>query len=145
MISTELKLEMFEQMSGVKPMACFDENEHLITFVVPKDELGKALGKGAANAAKIRLAVGGKIRMVEYGSTLAEFVKNICSPLKVQVSNGIGEFFGVVTVLTDTYEERGRLIGKFASVLRNNEKIVKHFYPALKEIRVEQKPIEVEL
>lgn len=139
MISNDLKVVIFERMTGVVPLACFDENTHLVTFVVAKGLLAKALGKGAANAAKVKLAIGLPVRIIEAGETLAEFAKNVCLPIEADVKINQFEDLQIVTLSVATFELRGRLIGTKAGILRNNEKIVKHFFPELKEIRVEQK------
>lgn len=139
MISNELKMEIFEKMTGTRPLACFDENTHLTTFVVAKGLLTKTLGKGAANASKVKLALATPVRIIESAENLADFSKNVCLPIDVKVSVEKVDDFEIVTIFVPTFELRGRLIGRQAGILRNNEKIVKHFFSSLKELKVEHR------
>jgi len=144
MISNELKVDIFEKMTGIIPLKCFDDNAHLVMFIVAQGHLKQALGKGASHAAKVKLAIGLPVKIIEIASTLEQFCKNVCLPIVVETKSEIVDNLAVVTLITETYELRGRLIGRDAGILRSNEKVVKHFFPQLKEIKVEQKIGEIE-
>jgi len=126
-------MSMFESMTRSKLKDCF-ENKGTVVFVVMPGEIGKAIGKGAVNIKRIEGMLKKKIRVIEFNEDLAAFVKNVIMPNKAE-NISYGE--GVVTITPTDSRSRGYLIGRAAEILRNNEEIVKRYFPELKEIKVE--------
>lgn len=127
---------VFEQVTKAKVRDCFDDNEHLITFVVDSGELPKAIGKGAVTVAKLKKMLNKNLRVIEYNANITEFIKNVAKPIALV---GVVKQPGDVYVMQVTeHKDRGYLIGRNASILRNNEKIVQRYFPELKELKVEE-------
>lgn len=137
MISNANKLEMFKSICETDAIACFDNNSHLITFVVKFGDLETALGKNSANAAKLKLALGKNVRIIEYNKSALEFVRNVCLPIKLTKVYVPIDKKGLIVAYVKKFEDRGRLIGRQAAILRNNESIVNYFFPEILEVRIE--------
>lgn len=108
------------------------KNEDLYIFIVQEGEIGKAIGKKAANVRKLENVLKRKVRVIEYSNDLERFVRNVIMPLrveKVEIEDAI-----VILHTSDT-KTRGYLIGRAASNLRNTESIVKRHFP-IDEIKV---------
>lgn len=125
-------MNMFESITRARVKDCF-ENKNAIVFVVEEGEIGKALGKNASNVKRIEGMLKKKIRVIEFNSDIARFVRNVIMPNK---ANEIVYEEGIVTITPTDPQSRGYLIGRAAEVLRNNEEIVKRYFPELKEIKV---------
>lgn len=136
-ISIELMkfMAMFESVTRVNIKDCFiDESNKMLTFIVPAGQIGKAVGKAAGNVKKIEKRLNRKIKVAEYSTDVASFIKSLLFPLKV---NGVSELDeGIFVVEPIDIKTRGMIIGRAASNLRNLEKIVRRFYD-VKEIKVQ--------
>jgi N utilization substance protein A len=128
----ELKIMgMLEQMSRVTPKDVIFEEERII-FIVPEGEIAKAIGKAGANVKKLENLSKKKIKIAEFNTDLATFVKNLVAPLEIR---GV-ELDGETAVITaKDHTTRGKLIGRSAVHLRAYESIIKRYFP-IKELKV---------
>lgn len=69
-------IALFEKMTGATVKDCLDEPDRL-TFVVPEPDLGKAIGKKAANLLQAKEALKRDVEIVGYDADAAKFVRNI--------------------------------------------------------------------
>jgi len=124
-------ISLFEKITraGVKDL--FFQNDQPI-FVVFEGDLRKALGRDNSTLKKIERLLKKKIKIVEYSSSLLQFVLNVIAPIKVA---DIKEEDNKIIISSKDTKTRGYLIGRAAQNLRNNEKIVKNYYD-IDEIRV---------
>lgn len=109
---------------------CFKEGE-IFYCVVEKGDIGKAIGKGGINIKRIGEAVKRKVRIIEYGETPAELVRNLIFPTKVEE---IKEEDGAVLIVGGDRQTKGLLIGRGGSNLGFLNKVVKRFFEA--EVKV---------
>jgi len=123
-------ISLFQAMTRVSVKDCIKDDE--IIFIVGEGELGRAIGKGGANARRIAAALKRKIKIVEFSNQLFTFIKNLIQPLRVE---NIEENNGVVTLAAPDMTTRGYLIGRGGSSLRLLKERVKRHFP-IKEIRV---------
>jgi len=108
------------------------KRDEIYIFIVQQGEIGKAIGKKAANVRKLENILKKKIRVIEYNEDLEKFIRNVVMPLnlaKVEIEDA------VVTIHSPDTKTRGYLIGRSASHLRNTENIVKRYFP-IDEIKV---------
>ncbi len=124
-------ISLFEKITRANVKDLFFHNDQPI-FVVSEGELRKALGRENFNLKKIEGLLKKRIKIIEYSSSLLQFVLNVIAPIKVADIKEEGS--KVILVSKDT-KTRGYLIGRAAETLRSNEKIVKKYYP-IEEIRV---------
>lgn len=124
-------MTLFETVtrSHVKDMII---REDALIFIVMPGEIGKAIGKKAANIKKLEKISKKKIRIIEYSEDLEKFARNVVMPLKV---NNIDIEGKIVTMTSPDSQTRGLLIGRAAVNLRNFESIVKRYFD-IDEIKV---------
>jgi len=129
-------IKVFEDVTRAKVRDCFDDNEHLTTFVVDKGELPKAIGKGAVTVAKLKKMLNKNLRVIEFNDSIVEFIKNVAKP--IVLVNVVELPDGIYVMQVTEHKDRGYLIGRNASILRNNEKIVQKYFSQLKELKIEE-------
>jgi len=123
---------IFEKITHARVKDCFDDKLGTLTFVVEHQEIGKALGKAGANIVKLKKMFNRNIRIIEFNPELIGFIKNVARPVKLAVVEQDGD---ICTMIAPDLQSRGYLIGRNATVLRNNESIVQRYFP-LKELKV---------
>ncbi len=124
-------IRLFEKVTHARVKHFFETP--MPVFIVEEGELGRALGKQRANLLKVESLLKKRVKVVEYADSMLQFIANLIQPIKPV---DIKEDNGIVTITGRDMKSRGLLIGKNAQNLRANEKIVKHFFPQLKEIKV---------
>jgi transcription termination/antitermination protein NusA len=121
---------LMEKRTHVHVKDCF-RDEETIFFIVGVGELGKAIGKGGSTIKKVQEEFGKKIRVVEFRSEAADFIKNLIYPLKVEdiiVGNEI--------VIKDSNRKtKSLLIGRDGKNLALVNRAVQRFFG--KEVKVE--------
>lgn len=126
-------MSLFESVTRSRLKDCFVDKNEMQTFVVQQGEIGKAIGKGAVNVKKLEKMLNRKIKILEFNSSLIDFVRNLLYPLKTR---NIVENECIVTIESEDSKTRGLIIGRNAVNLRNFEAIAKKYFPNLKEIKV---------
>ncbi|MBW3003820.1 NusA-like transcription termination signal-binding factor [Candidatus Woesearchaeota archaeon] len=124
-------ISLFETITRAKVKDCFELGEKLV-FVVQEGEIGKAIGKKAANVKKIEGMLKKRIRIIEFNPDLIRFINNVIYPVKAK---NIEQDNSIITITSPDSHSRGLLIGKAAEILRNNEKIVQRYFE-IEEIKV---------
>lgn len=122
---------LFEKITRARVKHFFDFP--VPVFIVEQGEMGRALGKQRANLIKMEGLLKKKVKIIEYNDRMIQFVVNAVTPIKPL---DVKEEEGIVTLTGKDTKSKGLLIGKNAQNLRNTEKIVRHFFPGLKEIKV---------
>lgn len=123
-------ISLFEKITKARVKDLFMMSQPI--FVVAEGDLRKALGNQNRNILRMEKLLNKKIKIIEYSSSLLQFVLNVIAPIKVA---DIKEENNKVIIVSKDTKSRGYLIGRAAEILRNNEKIVKKYYP-IEEIRV---------
>jgi transcription termination/antitermination protein NusA len=115
---------IMERITRARVKDCFKE-EDTIYFVVGSGELGKAVGKGGSNIKKAQEELGKKIKVIEFRNNVADFVKNIIYPLKVEQ---IIEEEGIVKIKERSKKTKSLLIGRGGKNLKLINRAVKRFF-----------------
>ena len=113
-----------ERITRVRVKDCFKEDD-TIYFIVGTGELGKAIGKGAINIKKVQQEIGKKIKVIEFRSNIAAFVRNVIYPLKVE---DVVEEEGTVKIKERSKKTKSLLIGREAKNLKLINRAVKRFF-----------------
>jgi len=116
---------LMEKITKAKVKDCFTDEEGTIFFVVAPGEIGKAIGKGASNIKRLQQELQRKIRVIEYSDDLAEFIKNIIYPLRVQ---SITEEQDVIVIKEANKKAKSLLIGRQGKNLKLINRAVKRFF-----------------
>jgi len=77
-------MSYFEQKTGAAVKDCFYDTLGKLTFVVAPGELGKALGKKAANLKELEKRLDKRVRISEFAPSRHVLVLNFIAPLKVK-------------------------------------------------------------
>jgi transcription termination/antitermination protein NusA len=115
---------IMERITRTRVKDCFKE-EDTVYFVVGSGELGKAVGKGGSNIRKVQEELGKKIKVIEFRSNIADFVKNIIYPLKVEQ---VIEEEGIVKIKERSKKTKSLLIGRGGKNLKLINRAVKRFF-----------------
>lgn len=111
-------LNMLEEMTGAKASDVVSTPEAMI-FVVDAEDVGKAVGRGGGNIARLRQRLGKNVEIVAGSSDYRLFFNNLFSPavIKQYVEKDDGGVKKLDVLVDESY--RGIAIG------RNGEKIKK--------------------
>ena len=127
-------MSFFENATHAKLKDCYlDSHTDMMTFIVMPGEIGKAVGKGGVNVRRLEEAFKKRIKIAEYADDLLQFIRNMIMPLRVE---NVEQMDDIVVLHDQDMKTKGLLIGRNAGNLRNLEKNVQRFFPALKEIKV---------
>lgn len=123
----------FEKKTGATVKDCFYDTLGKLTFVVGKGDLGKALGKKAANLRELEKRLDRKVRISEFSDERGQLIRNLVAPLKLVDLEERED--GLVILKGGDEKTNGLLIGKQARNLRNLEWMVRRYHE-VEEIKV---------
>jgi NusA-like KH domain protein len=126
-------MALFDRVTRVPLKDCFEDNNHLLTFVVDARDLGRAIGKGAVLVRKLEQLLKRKVRIVGFHHDVVEFLKYIIYPLQITAATLEN---GILTLRNEDRKTKSLLIGRNAQNLRNTEAIVKRYFTDIIEIKV---------
>ena len=126
-------MSTFEKITRAKLVDCFIDDNELLTFIVEKNNLRRAVGKNGSTVKKLERLMKRKIKVVENSSEILRFIQNYIYPLKV---DDIRQEDTIVVMTSQDTKTKGLLIGRQAKNLRNLEKVVKRYFE-VEEIKVE--------
>ncbi len=115
-------LSMFQGMTGATARDCvIDEKMNRVIFVVPKGQMGLAIGKEGASVKKIERALRRPVEVVEWADDVEGTVRNALGAKYVQevrIGDRLDGTKGVVVVVD--YRKKGAALGMGG---RNAEKV----------------------
>ena len=126
-------MSTFEKITRAKLADCFIDDNELLTFIVEKNNLRRAVGKSGSTVKKLERLMKRKIKVVENSSEMLKFIQNYIYPLKV---DDIRQEDNIVVMTSQDTKTKGLLIGRQAKNLRNLERVVKRYFE-VEEIKVE--------
>lgn len=115
-------ITFFESMTHTPVKDCI-EGKQLI-FVVDPGNMGKAIGRQGSNVKRLESALNRKIKIVEFNPLPTEFVKNLISPLRAEVS----EENSTILLSSGDTSTKSLLIGRNSQNLENYESIVRRYF-----------------
>lgn len=124
-------IKLFERLTKTKVKDCFPFKEKLI-FVVEYGQAKRAVGKSGETMKKVEEKIGKRLKIVEFNRDKLTFIKNLILPFKMNLK----EEEDTIVIEGDDVKAKGLLIGAKAQNLRNMEKIVRRYFPDVKEIKV---------
>ena len=127
-------MALFDRITHVQLKDCFEDSNHLLTFVVNYEDLGKAVGKKALFVKRLEELFKRKIKIVGFHPDVKEFVKYLIYPLRVSLVEVENE---IMILQDEDRKTKSLLIGRNAQNLRNTESIIQRYFPEIKEIKVE--------
>ena len=119
----------FEKVTGARLKDYLPEHS---LFIVEQGEMGKAIGRNAANVRRIEQLLKKGVQLVEFNGNLGQFIKNIVHPAEILT---VEEQDGIVTLRGRDMKSKGMIIGREHSKLNLLKEIVKRHFP-VKDIKV---------
>ncbi|MDI6707640.1 MAG: NusA-like transcription termination signal-binding factor [Candidatus Thermoplasmatota archaeon] len=116
-------IKLFENLTSAKVKDCLVTQDKII-FVVPRGELGKAIGRQSYNLKNLKLLLKKDVDILEHSENLAQFIKNIFYRYKVKDVK-IEEGRAIITV--DPLD-KGKAIGKGSRNLKIARELVSRHY-----------------
>lgn len=116
-------IKLFENLTSAKVKDCLVTQDKII-FVVPRGELGKAIGRQSYNLKNLKLLLKKDVAILEHSENLAQFIKNIFYRYKVKDVK-IEEGRAIITV--DPLD-KGKAIGKGSRNLKIARELVRRHY-----------------
>jgi N utilization substance protein A len=116
-------LNLLESKTGASGKDAVDFGGNLV-FVVPKSELGRAVGRGGANIERLSRAVGKPVSVVGFDEDANEFVKFLFAPVqpsKIEVKNG-------TVFVRFQSEDKGRAIGRGGGKAERARKLLGKYF-----------------
>ncbi len=123
---------VLEQLTHAQVKDCF-KDEEIVYFVLAEGDLGKAIGKGGSMINRMKELLQKNVRLLEYKSTVQEFIRSVIYPLKV--AEIVVEESGVIVLKDEDRKTKGLLIGRDGKNIKMTNKIVKRFFD-VPEIKV---------
>ena len=129
--SEELRyMALLNDVTGVQAKDCIiNDGVGSIIFIVPPGQAGLAVGTKGKNVKRLSKILGRRVEVVEWASTLEDFIKNIFLParvLKIRL-NKMPDGRRVLYVKVDP-EDRGIAIGKGGRNVAKAKAILKRYY-----------------
>jgi len=127
-------MSLFESITKSKLKDCISNKElGQLIFVVNENEIGKAIGKNAANIKLLEQKLKKRIKIVEFSKDIVQFARNMTYPLKL---GKITFDNGLLLIEGNDVKTKGLLIGRNSQNLKNLTENIQRYYADLKEIKV---------
>ncbi len=112
-------MALFEGISGAPILDCIiPDDANRVVFVVKKNNVSKAIGRGGLNVKKAKNMIGRDIEVVEYSEDPKEFITKLVSPARVQ-NIRLVESEGNKTAYVNVHpQDKGMAIGRGGSTIR---------------------------
>ncbi|MHA1733007.1 MAG: NusA-like transcription termination signal-binding factor [Promethearchaeota archaeon] len=122
-------IRLFSSFTGAMIKDCvFMNDESRVIFVIPRNQLGIAIGKGGVNIRRMKEKLNKDIDVVAYSDKLETFIKNILMPAKVtgiEMDDRSGRKTAVVFVAP---EDKGIAIGKQGRNIAKTKLLVRRHF-----------------
>ncbi|MBU1197691.1 NusA-like transcription termination signal-binding factor [Candidatus Micrarchaeota archaeon] len=121
------KMNAMEQITGAKAQDVVDLPDRII-FIVPKQDLGKAIGKGGSNVSRLKQGLGKPVEIVEAADEEKAFFAALFKPAVVDdysVNENDGKRSLDVRVQN---KERGIAIGRNGEKIKRAKLLGKRYY-----------------
>ena len=102
---------MFEGLTKASRKDVIDEEDRII-FVVDEGQVGRAVGKGAANLKRLRENMQKEVVLIGYAADREQMLKNVFHRFKVEGVEWEDRNGDIIAHVTVPSEEKGKAIGK---------------------------------
>ena len=116
-------INLFEKIARVRAADCFTFGLYTV-FIVPQDELSKAIGQNGVNAKKISDILKKKIKIIPHTTNKEEFVKAILYPIKIKE---IKFENGALNIKAGS-QAKAQIIGRESMRLKNLKEIIERYF-----------------
>lgn len=121
-------ISLVQELTGVTALDCM-AGEDRVTLVVPKGEVGRAVGRGGERVTHLRQLLRREVLVVEYDPDPKVFVRNVfrsSGVRDVELEEREGALHAVVTV---DPAKKGRAIGRGGKNLNQAQELIRRHHP----------------
>lgn len=115
----------FEHVTKANVKDCFFGRDGVLIFIIPIDELGKAIGKKGANVKILSQKLKKKLRIIGFDTNPLKFAQNILFPLK---GFEIREEDQKIVIVSDDISLKGKIIGRNKENLKHNNELLQRYF-----------------
>ena len=101
----------FESLTGAQASDVLI-TEHAVVFLVPKEEMGHAIGVKGANITRVRQAFGRQVLVFEDNPDMEQFLRTLMAPIPITNINVHEKMNSKTVYVTVEEQNRGAAIGK---------------------------------
>ncbi len=116
-------MKLFEDITVVRAKDCYLDKFDNPFFIVPKNMLGKAIGRGSVKLKRLSRLLKKPIKIIEFDTNIQKFVSNLLYPIKAAVECNDKEVYITVDSLS-----KGRVLGRDRSNLKFLQQIVSKYF-----------------
>jgi N utilization substance protein A len=102
---------MFEGLTRASLKDVMDEEDRIV-FIVDEGQLGRAIGKGAANLKRLRENLGKEVVLIGFAADREAFLKNVFHRFTVESVEWEDRNGDIIAHVKLPQEEKGKAIGK---------------------------------
>lgn len=104
-------LSTFESLTGAAASDVLI-TEHAVVFLVPREDMGKAIGARGANITRVRQAFNRQVLVFEDNSDMEQFLRALFAPIPITNINVHEKMNSKTVFVTVDESDRGAAIGK---------------------------------
>ncbi len=104
-------LSTFESLSGAQASDVLI-TDFAVVFLVPKEDMGKAIGAKGANITRVRQAFGRQVLVFEDNADMEQFLRSLFAPIPITNINVHEKMNSKTVYVTVDETNRGAAIGK---------------------------------
>ena len=120
-------ITLFEDVTRAQALDCIDKGE-LVIFIVPRKQMGLAIGKQGENVKKLKELMKKSVEVVGFSRNLESFLRSIFHSYKVKSITVEEKEGGNHARVEVDPSQKGRAIGKGGSNLRRAKEIVNRYF-----------------
>lgn len=127
---------LFQAITKVTAKDCIIEDGRVV-FIVDKDNMGSAIGKGGENIRMLRNRLSRRVKVFEFDESAESFLKNLLDDIKptsIKVSTNKGK--ERVATVTISPEDKGKLIGAEGKNIKTLTSLLKRHHN-VEKIKIE--------
>jgi N utilization substance protein A len=104
-------LSTFESLTGAAASDVLI-TEHAVVFLVPREDMGKAIGSKGANITRVRQAFNRQVLVFEDNADMEQFLRSLFAPIPITNINVHEKMNSKTVYVTVDEAQRGAAIGK---------------------------------
>src|SRR3989344_7144350 len=118
-------INIFENLTKARVKDCFIDDKGRFVFIVNKEDIGKVIGKNAANLRRIQDLLKKRIKIVAFSDDIKDFIKSYVNPVEIEAID-IND--NIVEIKANGANTKGLLIGRDRKNLETLKQVLKKYY-----------------
>lgn len=120
-------INLLEKLTGARARDTVKEGDTLC-FLLNREDMGPAIGKGGCNIEKARVKFGKNIQFIEYSEDYAQFAKNIFRPSEIEEVRISKSSRGKNLVIKTNKKYRKQIIGRGGERIKLARRLLDRYF-----------------